>query len=92
MLLLKQSEQLCFLDELIRKESTGSAIALAKRLNLSKSSVKLLISNLRDLGVIIEWDETRKTYYYSSPESIKIQPPIVITIPLSSKSTSGQGF
>lgn len=78
MKLIIETERLCHLDNLIRKQTTGNSTALSKRLLISRSRLKALLGELRDLGIEIRWDETSQTYYYPNPETVTIQRPIIV--------------
>ena len=53
-----------YLDDLIRKKSTGSPRELAEKLNISQRTVFNWISVLTDLGALIKYDPERQTYFY----------------------------
>lgn len=85
MKLIIETERLCHLDELIRKQTTGNSTVLSKRLLISRSRLKALLGELRDLGIEIRWDEAHQTYYYPNPETVTIQRPIIIRIATTNK-------
>ncbi|QEC52447.1 HTH domain-containing protein [Anseongella ginsenosidimutans] len=53
-----------YLNDLIRKKSTGSPKELAEKLNISQTTVFNWINMLRDLGALIKYDSERQTYFY----------------------------
>ena len=48
--------------ELCAKRKTGTRKEIAKRLNMSESGVKRMITDLRDSGIDIEFDHSIKSY------------------------------
>ncbi len=48
--------------ELCDKQSTGSRRELVSRLGMSESSVKRMISDLRDAGIEIDYCNSNKSY------------------------------
>lgn len=63
---VEQIERLQYLDELIRKKSTGSPQQLAKRIGLSRSQLYNLIGYLNDMGMEVRFSRVRNSFYYSS--------------------------
>lgn len=63
--LVKAIKRLEYANFLIKKKATGDLETFAKKMQLSKRSVKALLSEMRELGAIIKYDRCRKTYYYS---------------------------
>jgi len=62
---LKYVNRLLYIDELIRKRSTGSPSQLANRLDISVRMVYEIIKELReDLQAPISYDHANGTYYY----------------------------
>lgn len=51
-------------DQLIKMKATGSARDLAKRLNLSKSTVYELLDVMRAMGAEITYCTSHQSYYY----------------------------
>lgn len=52
------------IDQLIKMKATGSARDLAKRLNVSKSTMYEIIDTMKNMGAEIEYCNHRKSYYY----------------------------
>ena len=52
-------------DGLIRRKATGSAQELADRLGVSRRCVYDIIEVMKTMGALIEYDQQRKTFYYS---------------------------
>src|SRR5699024_2036511 len=53
-----------YLDNLIRRKSTGSPLELAKKLGISRSQLYNLISYLDDIGMEARFSRKRNTFYY----------------------------
>lgn len=49
---------------LINKKATGDLETFARKMKLSKSAVKELLGQMRQLGAFIRYDRLRKSYYY----------------------------
>ncbi len=64
MSLVKAIKRLEYANHLIKKKATGDLETFACKMKLSKSSIRELISQMRELGAIIRYDRGRKTYYY----------------------------
>lgn len=54
------------LDGLIRTRATGSPSALAKRFNVSTRMIHYYINDLKELGADVEYDYTKRSYYYQT--------------------------
>jgi len=52
------------IDFFIKKKATGSALELAKKLNISRATLFRQFSNLKILGAKISYCSSRKTYFY----------------------------
>lgn len=52
------------LHQLINQERTGTPKELATRMHLSERLVYNLIDRLKEYDAMIEYDRSRKTYYY----------------------------
>jgi DNA-binding IclR family transcriptional regulator len=52
------------IDQLIRMKATGSARDLAKRINVSKSTVYEILEIMRNMGAEIEYCSHRRSYIY----------------------------
>ncbi|HTN08421.1 hypothetical protein [Agriterribacter sp.] len=64
MSLVKAIKRLEYANFLIRKKATGDLNTFAKKMKLSKSAVKHILCEMRDLGANIKYDKLRKYYYY----------------------------
>jgi transposase len=60
------------IDQLIRMRATGSARDLAKRLDVSKSTMYEIIDTMKNMGAEIEYCSHRKSYYYSHEKELAI--------------------
>ena len=65
MSLHKYIERLKFIDELIRKKTSGNIHSLAKKLNLSKSGTEKFLKEMKEAGFPVCYCKKRKTYYYA---------------------------
>ena len=59
-----QIERLQYLDELIRKRSTGSPSELAEKLGIGRSQLYNLLSYLGDIGMEAKFSRKRNTFFY----------------------------
>jgi hypothetical protein len=59
------------LDHKIRTRATGTPLELAECLNTSERNIFRLISELRDMGLPIQYDKDRHSYYYTEPVEIR---------------------
>jgi biotin operon repressor len=64
----EQIERLQYLDQLIRKQNTGSPAELAGRLDISRSQLYNLIGYLNDIGMEIRFSRMRNSFYYECPD------------------------
>lgn len=70
---VEQIERLQYLDELIRKKTTGSPEKLAKKIGLSRSQLYNLIGYLNDIGMDVRFSRRRNSFCYTSKKKeIKI--------------------
>lgn len=67
MIFLKQLERFKKLDDLIKQENTGTPIGLAKNLEISRSHLYRLLSNLKDYGAEIKYCRKKNTFQYTKP-------------------------
>lgn len=70
--LLKAIKRLEYANFLIKKKATGSLGTFAAKMNLSERSMSDLLSQMREIGAVIEFDRTRGTYYYAEDGEISI--------------------
>ena len=63
----KQLTRLQQLDRLIRMRCTGNARELAEKLEISQSSLFLLLQTAKELGAEIHFNHYRCTYEYEAP-------------------------
>jgi hypothetical protein len=63
----KQLTRLQQLDRLIRMRCTGNAAELAEKLQVSQSSLFLLLQTAKELGAEIHFNHYRCTYEYEKP-------------------------
>lgn len=65
-------ERLQYIDHLICIKGTGSPKQLAKRLNISESTLYELLQFMKLMGAPIMYSRLRKTYYYSEDGGFKL--------------------
>jgi hypothetical protein len=63
----KQQTRLQQLDRLIRMRCTGNAGEFAQKLEISQSSLFLLLQTAKELGAEIHFNHYRCTYEYENP-------------------------
>ncbi len=63
------SQRINYLEELIRKESTGTPAVLAKRLNVSERMIYRYISHLNTRDDNVKYCKRTKTYKYLKKNS-----------------------
>lgn len=63
----KQLTRLQQMDRLIRMRCTGNAAELAEKLQVSQSSLFLLLQTTKELGAEIHFNHYRCTYEYEKP-------------------------
>lgn len=68
----KYIERIKYLDELIRKEKTGSPEELAGRLGISRAQLYNTIDYLKAEGLAINYTRKRNTFYYTSDQKLEI--------------------
>ena len=68
----KYIERIKYLDELIRKESTGRPDELASRLGVSRAQLYNIIDELKTEGLEINYTRKRNTFYYTSNHKLEI--------------------
>ena len=68
---LEQMQLLERIDQLIKLKATGTPTELAARLGVSERTVYNILETLRDLGVAINYNKQRKTYYYEGNITIQ---------------------
>lgn len=64
--LVKAIKRLEYANFLIKKKATGDLELFAKKMKLSKRSMAQIIAEMRELGAVIKYDRSRKTYYYGA--------------------------
>ena len=64
MSLLTNIRRLEYANFLIKKKATGDLEKFAQKMGLSKSAVRDLLSQMRELNAVILYDRRCKTYYY----------------------------
>jgi len=57
-------KRLEYANFLIKKKATGDLETFARKMKLSKSSVRSILSQMREMSASIQYDRFRKTYYY----------------------------
>ena len=64
---LEQLSKLKRLDALIQRKGTGTALQLASRLNVSRTTIFNYLNILKDLGAPLAYCNNRRSYYYEEP-------------------------
>lgn len=62
--IVRAIKRLEYANFLIKKKATGDLETFSKKMKLSKSATRDIISQMRDMGALIEFDRVRKSYYY----------------------------
>ncbi len=62
--LIRAINRLEYANFLIKKRATGDLETFARKMNLSKRSVKNLLYEMREMGALIQFDRKLRTYYY----------------------------
>lgn len=70
--IMKLLNRLHQINNLIQRQSTGSPKQLAERLGLSERQVHNYITELREIGLPIEYCRWRQTYFYRTPVHFEI--------------------
>jgi predicted DNA-binding transcriptional regulator YafY len=84
-LLTKYVNRLQQADQLIRLQATGTPVQFALRLDISKSHLFNVLEELRSLGMPLEYDKQKQTYFYTQPMRLKWE---LSVVPLSGKELS----
>lgn len=66
-----------YLHELIKKESTGTALQFSQKLGISRRMLFEYLSDLREKGAPIEFCRRRMTYYYKGSWGLTDHLPIL---------------
>ena len=69
----KHLNRLQQIDQLIRQQNTGNADALAEKMGISRRQIYNFISELRDLGLEIEYKRNLNSFVYSKPYRINVK-------------------
>lgn len=64
--IIEKIELIDRMDQLIRLKATGTPKSIARRLNLSESSIYRLIDIIKDMGAPVEFSVKDQSYIYSS--------------------------
>jgi predicted DNA-binding transcriptional regulator YafY len=54
-----------YLNQLIKKKSTGSPLELAQKLNVSERTIFYYLEILKSLGADVKFSRMRNSYYYT---------------------------
>jgi biotin operon repressor len=65
-------ERIKFMDELIRKNATGTPNEFAEKLGISRSALDKYIKILKEMNAPIKYNEISGNYYYLFPCQLKI--------------------
>ncbi len=68
----KYIERIKYLDDLIRKEKTGTPEELASRLSISRAQLYNIIDDLKDEGLSIHYTRKRSTFYYAGNQKLEV--------------------
>jgi excisionase family DNA binding protein len=66
-------EKLIILEQLIRREHTGTPDELAERLHISRSTVYEIIEELNMRGVEIKYSRRKCTFYYKNDAFLEVR-------------------
>ncbi len=75
MSLLRSIERLKRMDDLIKKEATGTSKEFAEKLGISRSMLMENLNEMKDLGAEIAFCSLRRSYYYTNKFSVVIGKP-----------------
>jgi predicted DNA-binding transcriptional regulator YafY len=64
MSLLKYTQRLKRMDELIRRRATGTPDEFASLLGISKSMLMVNLAELKEMGAPVSYDTMRRHYFY----------------------------
>jgi hypothetical protein len=70
--LVKAIKRLEYANYLIKKKATGNLGTFAAKMKLSERSISDLLSQMREIGAIIQFDRAKGTYYYAEDGEISI--------------------
>jgi Predicted transcriptional regulator len=73
MSLLKYIGRLKRMDDLIRRKATGTPDEFAERLGISKSMLMINLAEIKEMGVMIEFDSVKQTYMYVNGCGLRIE-------------------
>ena len=65
--------QLNRLCDLVRRKATGTPNQLAEKLQISRGTVYKLLEELESYGAEIEYDRSRKCFYFAKEMDIKFE-------------------
>ncbi|MEL7121050.1 MAG: HTH domain-containing protein [Bacteroidota bacterium] len=71
MSIIRKLKRIERMHHLIRRKSTGTPDAFARKLGCSKSMVYKLISELKDMGAPIVYHKYRESFIYTYPVDFK---------------------
>jgi predicted DNA-binding transcriptional regulator YafY len=60
------------IDSLIQRRGTGKPVELAKRIEISESTLYEYLAIMKGLGAPINYDKEKDTYYYAEQGKFKI--------------------
>jgi predicted transcriptional regulator len=61
------------MHELIKRKGTGTPDEFARKLGISKSMLMFNLAELREMGALLRYDETRRTYCYEGECDLQIK-------------------
>jgi hypothetical protein len=70
--IVKAIKRLEYANYLIKQKATGNLGTFAAKMQLSERSMSDLLSQMREMGAIIQFDRTKGTYYYAEDGEISI--------------------
>lgn len=68
--LFRRIERIQLLNKLISEQRTGTPEELANRLGISRSKLYLMLEELKDIGVHVQYSKRTATFYYSNCERL----------------------
>lgn len=75
----KKTECLKVFAHLVKIENTGNASAFARKLNISRSTLYTLLEEIKIMGVDIQYNRLKESYYYNSDKMLTICTPVKVS-------------
>ena len=68
--LIETLDRLQRIDDLLTRKATGNPKSFADKLGISKRRLYVMLEELREYGLKIEYSKERQTYYYLNDQRI----------------------